>query len=151
MHRPPRSRGEDLIRRADALLPILTGLTLTVAVVGLYLARLWEGAPEAEARATGIMTLIFGQLLLAFVLRSPERSILQANYRENRAIALTALGTIATVVAVVLLPGVSDLMKLLAPEWWWWPATLAIAAAATLWIEPFKAHIHRAAETEKLV
>jgi hypothetical protein len=91
------------------------------------------------------MTLIFGQLLLAFVLRSPERSILLANYRENRAIALTALGTIATVVAVVLVPGVSDLMKLRAPDWWWWPATLAIAAAATLWLEPFKAHLHRPA------
>jgi Ca2+-transporting ATPase len=145
MRRLPRARNEDLIRLADAVLPILTGLTLTGAVIGLYLARLWAGAPEDEARATGLMTLIFGQLLLAFVLRSPERSILLANYRENRAIALTALGTIATVVAVVLVPGVSDLMKLRAPDWWWWPATLAIAAAATLWLEPFKAHLHRPA------
>jgi Ca2+-transporting ATPase len=145
MRRLPRARNEDLIRLADAVLPILTGLTLTGAVIGLNLARLWAGAPEDEARATGLMTLIFGQLLLAFVLRSPERSILLANYRENRAIALTALGTIATVVAVVLVPGVSDLMKLRAPDWWWWPATLAIAAAATLWLEPFKAHLHRPA------
>jgi Ca2+-transporting ATPase len=149
MRRPPRARNEDLIRAADAVLPILTGLTLTGAVTGLYLARLWAGAPEDEARATGLMTLIFGQLLLAFVLRSPERSLLQANYRENRAITLTALGTVATVIAVVLFPGVSDLMKLLAPDWWWWPATLAIAAAATLWMEPFKARLRRPVNTRE--
>ena len=100
-------------------------------------------APAGEARATALMTLIFGQLLLAFVLRYPRRAILHANYHDNRAIAPTALGTLAVVLAVVLLPGLSGLMELSAPDWWWWPATAGLAAAATLWMEPIKTRIGR--------
>jgi Ca2+-transporting ATPase len=143
MHLPPRARGESLIRTRDALLPVLAGLTLTVAVIAVYLLRLNKGVPEPETRATALMTLIFGQLLLAFVLRSPDRTVLRASYRENSAVLLTTVGTIAIVLSVVLLPGASDLMKLAAPDWWWWPATAGLAAAATLWLEPLKSRLGR--------
>jgi hypothetical protein len=94
------------------------------------------------------MTLILGQLFLALVLRYPQRSIWHAGY-ENRAIPLTVLGTLAAVIGVVLLPGLRDLMKLSAPAWWWWPAAAGLAAAATLWLEPFKARVARSSAAER--
>jgi Ca2+-transporting ATPase len=141
MNRPPRSRSESVIRLRDATLPILTGLTLTVAVLGLYLARLWADVPENEARATALITLILGQLVLAFVMRTPERSLIHADYRGNRAVLATTLGTVIILLCVVLIPGLSNLMKLTAPEWWWWVISAPIAAITTLWMEPLKARL----------
>jgi Ca2+-transporting ATPase len=141
MNRPPRSRSESVIRLRDATLPILTGLTLTVAVLGLYLARLWADVPENEARATALIALILGQLVLAFVMRTPERSLIHADYRGNRAVLATTLGTVIILLCVVLIPGLSNLMKLTAPEWWWWVISAPIAAITTLWMEPLKARL----------
>ncbi|MGE0056565.1 MAG: cation-translocating P-type ATPase [Dehalococcoidia bacterium] len=138
MTRPPRARSESLLRARDALLPLLTGLTLTAAVLGLYLARLETGVAEDDARTTSMMTLILGQLLLAVTLRSPDRTGPWVAHTANKALIPTVIATIGVLVVIVLVPPVAELMKLNAAVWWWWLAAGALAAVATLWLEPLK-------------
>ena len=70
MHRPPRRRSVGLVRREQLVTLLARGLSLTVAVLALYLGALGLGHRENSARGLALIALIVGQLLLVLVERS---------------------------------------------------------------------------------
>ena len=137
MQMPPRPKSEALLRIRDITLPVLTGLSITVGGVGLYLGRLLGGASTEEARATALIMLIVGQVLLVLVLRSPGAAFWR-NTAHNVAVPVSVTGALAVLLAVVLVPGLNDMMGLRSPGLFWWAVAVAVAVLATTWMEPLK-------------
>ena len=144
MRRPPRrSSAAELITLSDLRRPILLGVTLTAAVLAMYLVDLGRGSSAEHARALGLAVLISGQLLLVLATRSPDRAFWRTSAAGNRALPLVLLGAALSIVAILYLPLVARFFEVTPLDALEWAAVLAAAAAATLWSEPLK----RAART----
>lgn len=137
MRRPPRLRGEGLLRLDDWLKPVLLGLALAVTVVAIYAAALTHGIDVEASRATAIIAMLVGQTVLVFVQRSPRRPVWRGPAPTRTAWWLVAI-TLASVVLAITWPPLGLLLHLEEPA----PAVAFGAAAAgalaTLWLEPFK-------------
>jgi Ca2+-transporting ATPase len=128
MHRPPRPPEYGLLDRRELVMPLTRGLALTAAVVGLYLARLAQGAPTTQARSLAIATLLVGQLLLVLVERAGPEPVWRVGLRGNRVLPAILTLTLAAVVTIFVMPAARDAFDLapLSPGAW----ALAVAAAA---------------------
>ena len=138
MRRRPRPSTSGLLGRRDLVGATALGLTLAAAVLAVYLVRIHQGVPVNEARALAFTTMVLGQLFLVFVGRSPELPVWRASYRDNRALPWIAVGTLLVVFAADDLPGVAEVMRLAPLSLAQFGLALLVAAAATLWLEPFK-------------
>ena len=145
MQRRPRKRSEGILRRRDAMRPLLTGFTLSFACVAVYLGELARDVPEERARAIGFATMVIGQTLMVLVERSPDMPLWRAQYRGALVLGVIVVGTIGTVVAATAIPGLSGLMKLEFPHPSEWLLVALAAMVSTLWFEPFKRSLGRKA------
>ena len=137
MRRPPRPRGEGLLRRRDWLRVGMLGLTLAVVVALVYAFALTHGIGVNAARAAALIAMFCGQTALVFVERSHERPVWRAPAPTGTALVLGAF-SLASVALAITVPPFAVLLHLSAP-----PPSLALTAAvigtfATLWWEPFK-------------
>jgi Ca2+-transporting ATPase len=137
MTRPPRTPGSGLAGRS-LWRPLALGLSLAAGVVGAYLTVLGWGWPVDQARALSFATLLAGQLLLLFVERSPHRPLWRAGLPVTRTLAWVTALLLGVIVAAVYLPPLAALLKLQPFPPTTWGTVAAIAAAATLWSEPFR-------------
>ena len=139
MRRPPRtSSAAELITLADLRRPVLLGVTLTVAVLGLYLADLGRGSQVEHARALALTALLCGQLFLVLVTRSPQRAFWRTPAAGNRALPLVVGGAAVSLVAVLQIPVFARFFEVAPLDPLEWAAALGIAVLATLWSEPLK-------------
>lgn len=138
MRRPPRASSAELITLAELRRPILLGLTLTVAVILLYLADIGRGSAPEHARALALVTLLAGQLLLVLVTRSSDRAFWRAGLAGNRALPLVVGASAASIIAVMELPAVAHFFAVTALDPLEWAAALGVAVIATAWSEPLK-------------
>jgi Ca2+-transporting ATPase len=138
MTRPPRPPGSGFIGWR-LLVPALLGLTLSAAVVGMYLTALAAGIGTEQARALGWGTLLLGQALLIFVVRSPARPIWRSDVVANRTVLPLVGLTLAVVPATVLVGPLAALLHVAPPPPELWLSAAGVAALATLWTEPIKA------------
>jgi Ca2+-transporting ATPase len=139
MRRPPRrSSAAELITLADLRRPILLGVTLTIAVLAMYLIDLQRGSSVEHARALGLTLLITGQLLLVLATRSPDRPLWRAASAGNRALPLVLAGAAASLVAVLYVPLFGRFFEVAPLGGLEWLVAVGAAAVATLWSEPFK-------------
>ncbi len=123
MRRPPRHRGERLLRRPRLLLLSARGLLMGAAALSsLAVARFVWGEPWGHARAVMFTVLVTTHLLYAFVARLPTR-------RPNRWLLWAVAGGLVLQAAVLILPvarSVFHTAPLSGREW------LLVAAAATI-------------------
>jgi P-type Ca2+ transporter type 2C len=127
MRRPPRSPSAALLSRGELVLPFARGLALTAAVVGLYLTRLAQGAPAAEARSLGVATLLVGQALLVLMERAGPEPVWRVGVRGNCVLPAILGLTLSTIAAIFVVPAARDLFDLaaLSPGGW----IIAVGAA----------------------
>ena len=137
MTRPPRRPGSGFIGWR-LLAPGLLGLTLAAALVGTYLAALAAGIATEQARALGWGTLLMGQALLVFVVRSPARPVWRSDVVTNRTVLPLVGLTLAVLPATVLVGPLADLLHVAPPPPELWLPAAGAAALATLWTEPVK-------------
>ena len=137
MRRPPRRAGS-LLDRAALARPVASGLTLTAAVLALYLGALGAGLAIETARAIGIVTLVSGQTVLVLAERSPDRPLWRTGSRGNRALLPVLLVSALSLVVAVGVAPVAEGLHLATLPGPLWATALAVAAIATLWPEPFK-------------
>jgi Ca2+-transporting ATPase len=111
MRRPPRAPDAPLFSWPLIAWSVLQG-ALGFAVVALvYVAALYRGMPEDEARALGFFSLVLTILSLVLVNRSFSTSLVSAFRRPNPALASILLVT-ATVLATVLFwPAAASLFR----------------------------------------
>jgi hypothetical protein len=72
------------------------------------------------------------------VVRSPENPVWRTSLRVNRTLPAILAGSVLVLLATVYLPPLAGLLKLAPFPAEFWVAVLAIAGAATLWMEPLK-------------
>ncbi|MBI4307602.1 MAG: cation-transporting P-type ATPase [Chloroflexi bacterium] len=138
MRRPPRPAGAFIIDRGTFRRLIGEGLLVTVAVVGSYLVLLGQQAPEAVARTVALAVLLFAQMFLVLMQRSPSRPFWRAWKGGNRALpwlGVAALGSLALLVHIPPLAAAVGLQPLSVPQW---GIALALAALACLPVEATK-------------
>jgi Ca2+-transporting ATPase len=138
MRRPPRPSAAELITLSDLRRPVVLGITLTVAVLALYLGDLGRGSLVEHARALALTALLCGQLLLVLVTRSPARALWRASTAGNRALPLVVGGAAVSLVAVLQVPLLARFFEVAPLDPLEWAAALGVAVVATLWSEPFK-------------
>ena len=139
MRRPPRPSAAELITLSDLRRPVVLGITLTAAVLALYLGDLGRGSLVEHARALALTALLCGQLLLVLVTRSPARAFWRASTAGNRALPLVVAGSATSLVAVLQIPVLARFFEVAPLDPLEWAVALGVAVVATLWSEPFKA------------
>ena len=114
MHRPPRRRDAGLLRREQLVGLLARGLSLTVAVLALYLGALGLGETEDSARGLALVALIVGQLLPVLVERSDS---LHAWHRlsDNRVLPWIVAFTLGSLVLAELVPAVATRIHVTSP------------------------------------
>jgi P-type Ca2+ transporter type 2C len=139
MDRPPRGLGEPLFGRRVLSIAVLQGVSVLMAVFGVYVWTVLSGRPDGEVRAITFATLVVGNVALILVNRSWRLSVIGAfKERRNRAlgwVVALALGALALLLTV---PFLRELFRFA-------PVTLAEVAVAMLagvlsvaWFEIYK-------------
>ena len=136
MARPPRPVSHGLGIRA-LWHPYAVGLLLAGAFVAVYLVLL-ERWPEDEARGAALAVLLLSQPLLILVARSPAAPVWRTPLRPTRELIGSVLVVVTVTAAAIHLPPLADLLAVAPFPVVAWPVLAAIAAAATLALEPLK-------------
>jgi Ca2+-transporting ATPase len=111
MRRPPRAPDTPLFSWALIAWSVLQG-ALGFAVVALvYVAALYRGMPEDEARALGFFSLVLTILSLVLVNRSFSTSLVSAFRRPNAALASILLVTAMVLVGALFWPTAASLFR----------------------------------------
>ncbi|HYM06417.1 MAG TPA: cation-translocating P-type ATPase [Terriglobales bacterium] len=106
MGRKPRPEQARLFSRSTVTLGLLQGLGVLVAVlIAFIFAMRWGHAPE-HARAIAFTALVAGNLTLIWANRSALRIAFEEGRVRNTALWLVSLWTIATLLAVLYVPGI---------------------------------------------
>ncbi|CAB4708438.1 MAG: HAD-IC family P-type ATPase [Actinobacteria bacterium] len=141
MQRPPRPPATTFIDRS-LWRPLLLGLTLTGATLGVYLGTITRHWPEQEARGTAFCLLLVGQMFLLAVERSPERPLWRGPAPTRTLWWVLALFAVA-IVSIAYIGPIARLLTISPPSPLAWLLITGLAAAATLWSEPAKARFPR--------
>lgn len=137
MSRPPRRRDEGLLSGAGWIRPALIGGTLSLGVLGVYLAQLRFGASPEVARAVAFVTMLVGQCAIVLVERSPGKPLWRG-VKVNRALLIALPLTLVMLPIAIAVPGLNAALHFAPLSASEWGLAVAVAAAATLWYEPFK-------------
>ncbi|HET9029780.1 MAG TPA: cation-transporting P-type ATPase [Candidatus Aquilonibacter sp.] len=138
MTQPPRGRTAGLMRLADWVRPLLLGFTLFLGCFGVYFIELRQGVPVEVARATGLLTMLFGQMLLVLVERSAKTPVWRLSLTNNPRLLPIPGGTIVMILVMFYVPALARAFRVAPPSIDHLLLALGIAALCTLWYEPFK-------------
>ncbi len=112
MSRPPRNPRERLFNRKLLLPSLLQGLSIFAALLIIYLVALQRGQGEADARALVFTTLIVSNLMLIFMNRGSQRSLLKKmTSLTNHVVEWIALGSFVVLAATLYIPSLRDLYR----------------------------------------
>ncbi|TDT94840.1 Ca2+-transporting ATPase [Azorhizobium sp. AG788] len=131
MERPPRPASETLFGLRQIAFGCLQGGVLLAAVLGLYLWSSYAGHPEREARTLAFCALLLGNLVLAFA----ESAEADTAFFDLRRAAFWIIGALAASVlaAILLIPTLTDIFRLVRPTAGQCLLVLAVAALAGGW------------------
>jgi Ca2+-transporting ATPase len=150
MKRPPRNPKEPLFSRRTLGLSLLQGLSVLIILVLVFIAGLYLGGGEEEARALTFTTLIVANLALIFTNRSWSSTILKTLRLPNTALWWVVGGVLIFLPLVLYVPLLRELFRF---------STLNLAELALcviggtvciLWFEAFKL-FKRMANKDKFV
>jgi P-type Ca2+ transporter type 2C len=135
MARPPRRPGQGLLGGV-LVRPLLLGLTLSVAVIAVYLGALGDDVAEDRARALAFATLLIGQALLILAARAVGPTVWSQPRNTNPTLLPAFAGVIAVTVGAVHVPPAAHILKLQPLGLVDWVIAAAVAIAATCWPVP---------------
>jgi len=111
MRRKPRPELARLYDKSTIGIGLLQGLGLFLAVLGAFvLSMRWGSGPE-DARAIAFTALVAGNLALIWANRSALRTVLETLGTRNVALWLVTLGTVATLLLILYVPGLRDVFE----------------------------------------
>ena len=145
MRRPPRGTGSGLLAGGHLWLSAVQGVALFLGILGLYLWSLHTGVSENGARALALVALVLGESALVFVQRDMVRPLWRADIPTTRTVWWSRAITLALLVAAVYFAPLARLLHIVAIGPREWALALAVAVAATAWVEPLKAWRSRGA------
>jgi P-type Ca2+ transporter type 2C len=144
MEQRPRGLGAPMFDRRVLTIAGLQGLSVLLAVLGVYLWTHLSGRPEGVVRSTTFATLVVGNLALILVNRSWRLSIWRSlRQRRNRTLKWILGGAAALLVVLLTVPWLRDAFGFgpVGPSDW----LVALAAGFTgvAWFEIYKVAARR--------
>lgn len=146
MSRPPRKKEEPIFRGRTLLAAVLQGLFALLVVVAAQRAGMMIGhaegrtqeGTESESRALAFAALILSNIALVFVNRSWNRPVYKTLFDKNRSLWWVSLGTLATLGAVIYVPGLGRLFHFNALHYYDLAIAFGLSFVALLWFEMVK-------------
>ena len=111
MRRKPRPEGARLFSRSTITLGLLQGMGVFITVLVAFLFAMRRGQAPEHARAIAFTALVAGNLALIWANRSALRTAFEKGRVQNTALWLVTLGTMATLLAVLYVPGIRDCFR----------------------------------------
>ena len=117
MKRPPRDPAKPLLTARELLSSLLTGVSITAAILLLYLYQIRTGTPPAESRSVAVAGLILAENFLVGLelFRGTGRPAL-----SNRLFWITGALTLVVLLIFLYSPFVARMMQLapISPHDW---------------------------------
>ncbi|WP_262298256.1 cation-translocating P-type ATPase [Microvirga sesbaniae] len=131
MERPPRPASEPLFGTSQIVLGFVQGAVVLGAVLGLYAWALNADIPETQARASAFVTLVLGNLVLAFA----DAAEPGTSFFDSRRLVFWGIGAAAAVIvtAIIYVPPLAAILRLSPPGLPWLATTLTVAVLAGGW------------------
>ncbi|MGZ3510072.1 MAG: cation-translocating P-type ATPase [Vulcanimicrobiaceae bacterium] len=136
MQRPPVDPRQGLLRADDWQRPLAIGAVLSLAVIVLYVWGL-RSLDSHAARALAMTTMIVGQTLIVLTERAAG-PVWKLRFLENRRVVPIVLFTLLSLACALYVPQVARVLSLAPLSAHQVLLAVAVAAVATLWLEPFK-------------
>lgn len=138
MEKPPRNLKEPLFNKRSITYSLLQGLSVLVIVLAVFIAAMYRGQGESDARTLSFTTLIIANIGLILTNRSRSRTILSTLRSPNAALWWVIAGAIFFLSMVLYIPVLRDMFHFSILH----PIDLAISLAAgiisIIWFEGFK-------------
>lgn len=114
---------------------VISSLGLFVAVTVLYLTTWFSTHDLAVSQTTAFIAWLIGHVLLAFNMRSERQPILQLGVAGNRMMLIWAAAVTVFVLAISLIPGARQVMKVTTLNGAQWGQILGAVFIGTFWLE----------------
>jgi P-type Ca2+ transporter type 2C len=142
MEQRPRGLGAPMFDRRVLAIAALQGLSMLLAVLGVYLWTVLSGRMEDVVRSTTFATLVIGNLGLILVNRSWRLSVWRSlRERRNPTLKWILGGAAALLVVLLSVPALRDAFRFgpMGPSEW--VAALAAAVIGGAWFEIYKVRL----------
>lgn len=144
MEQRPRGLGAPMFDRRVLAVAGLQGLSVLLAVLGVYLWAVLSGRPEGLVRSTTFSALVLGNLALILVNRSWRLAAWETfRQRRNRTLKWILGGAVALLVVLLTVPWLRAAFGFGAMGLWEWLAAPAAAVFGVIWFEVYKAAVRR--------
>jgi Ca2+-transporting ATPase len=111
MRRPPRDPAAPLFSMPLVFWSLLQGALAFAGVGAIYALALWQGLPEADARAIAFVSLVLTNIGLILVNRSFDSSLLEALRRPNKSLWWVAATAVSLLLIAVTWPPAEKLFR----------------------------------------
>lgn len=109
---PPRKSKVPLFSRDLWLPSLIRGFSILIALISVFLIAIWRGQNETEARALVFTTLMIANLVLIFISRSSQKTILaKFTSTKNHVIEWIAVGTLILLVLILYIPSFREVLR----------------------------------------
>ena len=143
MDQPPRGLGEPMFGRRVLTIAALQGLSVMLAVFGVYLWGVLSHRPDDVVRSLSFAALVVGNLALILVNRSWRLNIRQSfRQRRNPTLKWILLSALALLVLVLTVPGLRDAFNFGPMTPVEWLVAIVAGIVGVVWFEAYKVRTH---------
>ena len=138
MNKPPRNLQEPLFSRRNIAFSLMQGLSVLFVVLAVFVAAMYRGQGELDARTLSFTTLIIANIGLILTNRSRSSTIIDTLRSPNRALWWVLTGAIFFLCMVLYVPVLRDMFHFSTLH----PVDIIISLAAgmisVIWFEAVK-------------
>lgn len=138
MRRKPRPERTRLFSRSTIVLGLLQGLGVLVAVLVTFVFAMRCRHAAEDTRAIAFTTLVAGNLALIWANRSALSTAFEIGGVRNPALWLVTLGTLATMLVVLYVPGIRTTFQFSVLHFDDLRVSLALGSVSVTWFEVLK-------------
>ncbi|MDD5634473.1 MAG: cation-translocating P-type ATPase [Candidatus Omnitrophica bacterium] len=109
MKRPPRDLRESLFDKKTFIYSLLQGLSILTVVFMVFVAALYLGKGELEARTLAFATLVFANIIVIMTNLSWSKNLFEIARSKNKALLSVSLGAVAALGLVIYYPPLRSL------------------------------------------
>ncbi len=132
MKKPPRNPNRPLLPALELTVSVLTGLSIGLAILGLYWYELVSGTLTTQARSMAVASLVIAEVFLVTIELSRQDAL---GALKNRFFWVTRLLTIGVLLFFIYVPPMAQAMQLAPIYFNNWLKVLAVALFSTFLVE----------------
>ena len=145
MSEPPRKKGEGIVTGQLIRVMLMQGLFMALCTFAVYAAELyWFEASVDKARTMAFIVIVFSQKFHIFNCKNIWETVLNRKIFSNRLLNLSVLFILATQVAIIYVPALREVFKVVAIGGMDWVLVFIVAVQPLIWMEVVKAVKRRA-------